>query len=360
MKVLGKVIRDNKGAALIIAMMVIAVTAIIVLSIMLGAVSERKMAKKWADSVRACYAAESGINRAIVALNNYKDDTDAWEGDGWVTSNPDLYTLSLQPLVSSEKKKPEDTINERIAYYKINLIDPGTEAPTAVSTGYSPTINDSRRTIRAPLKRMEAAITAKGAVVLKGNAEVNGEINEFADFSFDSIFRDEIGTVKGDTETEVVTDPVNNYEPVPHPADTYTDVNGNDIYDDGDILIMDYNENGAWDDEKRITWFELSGSSQAMITEDSWSGSSLLIVENGDLKITGGNFNGVIYVMGNLTIAGNAIITGGIFVDGTVDDITNVSGTPSITYDEGEITGVFDFNPMPFVRASWKEEHQHL
>ena len=67
--------------------------------------------------------------------------------------------------------------------------------------------------------------------------------------------------------------------------------------------------------------------------------------------------------MGNLFIAGNAVINGAIFVDGAVEDVTEITGTPIITYDENIVEQAFGvgLNPMIFVRDktsnSWREIH---
>ena len=82
-----------------------------------------------------------------------------------------------------------------------------------------------------------------------------------------------------------------------------------------------------------------------------------MVVEGGNLKITGGTFTGAVYVMGNLQVAGNAQIVGTIFVDGAVEDITTISGTPAITYSATEVQGAFGYNPMPFVRGTWRETY---
>ena len=78
-------------------------------------------------------------------------------------------------------------------------------------------------------------------------------------------------------------------------------------------------------------------------------------MEGGDLKITGGTFNGVIWVMGNLEISGNAHINGAIFVDGNAEDTTEVAGTPNIDYDLSKIVAAFGSNIMPFDKTSWRE-----
>ncbi|MEE8360189.1 MAG: hypothetical protein V3S04_04615, partial [Candidatus Omnitrophota bacterium] len=219
------------------------------------------------------------------------------------------------------------------------------------------------------------------------NATINGDIEEFSDFSFDSIFRRSLDSVRTDAEdTEIVDTPANNYDPVPRPEDTYTDLDFDGEWDVGEPLIDDWNNDFEWDDEVDVTWFEWGGNNDylnppvAAITTTGWSGGSVLVVYGGDLKITGGDFEGVIYVKskeitvvidgeevvrhvgGNLGIAGNATITGAIFVDGSVDGVTGITGTPTITFDLDVIPlEAFNNNsPMPFIRQNltWEEIHK--
>lgn len=335
---------NNRGIALIVVMVIMAIVAILAMAILPQAVNERQFAEAEADSVRAFYAAESGINRAL-------NDIIASSWASWDRTDPDLFTLSPQPLV--------DGSGSAIAFYEAEITNPASDAPVAEATGYCPTLNGLSRSIRVVFSRLNnenAAIIAKGSVDIKGNANVSG-VREFSEFYFESAFGDTIENVKNDEDTEMVIDPPNNYGPVPRPAEDYDDQNGNDQYDDGEPFT-DENGNGSWDNKKKITWFKLENNTEAMIATDGWSGSGIIVVEGGDLKITGGDFYGAIWVLGNLFIAGNATIDGIIFVDGTVEDITTITGTPVITYSEEAMLDAFDgINPLPLSKlaGSWRE-----
>jgi hypothetical protein len=227
------------------------------------------------------------------------------------------------------------------------------EEPDAESTGYSPTQADAERSIRAEIRRVEAAIIAKGDVDQRGNSTINGEVLEYATFMFSNIFKKTAAQVKADPYTQVITDPPNNYEPVPGWKETYTDDNGNERYDVGEPYD-DSNGNGVCD-EYKITWFDVPGASKAKISTTSWYGHGILVVE-GDIEITGGIFDGALYVIGDLTFAaGNAQINGVIFVDGDVEDTTEIKGTTVISYDKDKILEAFGYNPIPFARAKWSE-----
>jgi hypothetical protein len=108
------------------------------------------------------------------------------------------------------------------------------------------------------------------------------------------------------------------------------------------------------------TWIDCGGN-ELRITSTSWTGSGLLVVD-GDLKITGGAFNGIIWVKGDLRIDGNPPIAGSIFVEGKVT--LNVGGTPNIVYDIAAIELALSSLAAPptygyklqLVPGSWKEK----
>ena len=331
---------NNRGISFVIVLTIAVMTTFIVLALMPIALNDRQVVVSQANGVRAFYAAESGINVAFQALTD--SDWTGWD----TTTNPALFTLPLQNLV--------DSGGNTIARYEVELDLSNADTRIAESTGYSPTTADIERSMRVTFVRLEAVIIAKGGVDIKGNAQINGDISEYTEFYFETIFGDTIANIKGASTTQVVIDPPNNHSPVPSPAEGYTDANSNGQYDVGEAFVDDDGD-GEWDNEKNITWFEIVDSDGAMITTNSWAGSGILVVEDGDLTITGGNFDGIVWVMGNLRIAGNATINGTIFVDGTVEDITEISGTPTISYSEAEIIAAFGGNPLPFVKGPWSE-----
>ena len=307
---------NKRGISLIIGIAITAIVVFIILAIMPQAVNELQMAQRMADSTRAFYAADSGINNALWALNNCVV-ADDWVSAGWNIGNPDLYVLPLQQL--------NDASNRTIAYYQVSISNPVTETPTANSVGFAPDQNGADRSIRASLKRkiitpnpglITAAVEAEGEISIGGDAEVVGDVKEESEFIFEDIF----GLTKEDLKrlVDVIRDPPNNYQPV-----------------------------------SGTTWFEQVNNSIVRITANGWLGNGIMIVENGDLKITGGHFKGLIWVMGNLDIAGNAGIHGAIFVEGDV----KITGTPYIEYDPDAINDAFNnaLPPMPFEIDRWKE-----
>ena len=141
------------------------------------------------------------------------------------------------------------------------------------------------------------AITSTGKIVVKGSSDINGGIVENATLNFKEIF----GYTKAEMEngaTHLYVDPENNIIPVDN-----------------------------------ITWVNFVENDDFLISDNNWEGSGILII-NGDMHITGGYFEGIIWVVGNLRITGNPIIEGAIFVEGGTDIETTLStGNPTINYN---------------------------
>ena len=82
------------------------------------------------------------------------------------------------------------------------------------------------------------------------------------------------------------------------------------------------------------------------------------MVVTGDLKIAGGKFNGIIWVVGNLDIGGNTVINGSIFVEGSAT--IGITGTAEVSFDHSAIGDAFsDLGTLPElpepVVLSWQE-----
>ena len=163
------------------------------------------------------------------------------------------------------------------------------------------------------------AITATGTIKMKGSSVVNGGIKENAIFDFEEIF----GYTKEEIEdgaTHLYVDPENNIIPVDN-----------------------------------ITWVNFVESSDFQITDNNWEGSGILIV-NGDMKICGGYFKGIIWVIGNLRIDGNPIIDGAVFVEGETDITTTIIGDPIINYDSDAVSSTYTlYLASSFTLLTWYE-----
>ncbi|MCD6583900.1 MAG: hypothetical protein J7K71_04375, partial [Candidatus Omnitrophica bacterium] len=143
------------------------------------------------------------------------------------------------------------------------------------------------------------AIESQGAIEVKGSAQItpSDSKKENSDLDFESLFgftKDELKSYA----TYYYQDPPNNVEPV-----------------------------------EDITWVELSEGREFRITSNNWEGSGILII-NGDAKITGGEFEGIIYVIGELKVpAGNPTVEGTILVEGDPSETTSLRGNFELDYD---------------------------
>ena len=181
-------------------------------------------------------------------------------------------------------------------------------------------VNMATRRIRVVVgPDITTAMTVSGGLDVKGNAEVNGDVVE----NTTPIFEDVFGVTKTemqDNATYKYTSPPNNKMPV-----------------------------------GEITWI----TNAFKITTNSWVGGGIMIV-NGNLDISGGTFNGVIWVIGKLSISGNPVINGSIFVEGNVTVDTTVTGTAVVSFDQSAIDDAFSnlstfpVSPKPAV-LSWQE-----
>ena len=159
---------------------------------------------------------------------------------------------------------------------------------------------------------ISTAIKVKGLLTISGNAEVNGPTEELADFTFEDIF----GISQAQMESQAThsyTDPDNNPE------------------------------------VSNITYIKFDKNKKCSI-ESGWSGSGVLIVEGGDLIMTGGaQFNGIIWVSGGIihTLGGNTVVNGTIFVDCGENETTKVVGTTEVNLDFAAIDAAFADNDIP-------------
>ena len=148
------------------------------------------------------------------------------------------------------------------------------------------------------------ALTATGKIEVKGSSVVNGGIVENATFDFEDIF----GYTKAEMEegaTNLYVDPENNINPVDN-----------------------------------VTWMNFVYDDIFLVSDNNWEGSGILIV-NGDMKMTGGYFEGIIWVIGNLRVDGNPIIEGAVFVEGATDITTTVIGDPTINFNSGAVSSTY-------------------
>lgn len=187
-----------------------------------------------------------------------------------------------------------------LGYSRWNIVSVGT-----VNAGM---INEKQKTIHAIIGPIPAAITAEGDITVSGNAEVIGRKEPYVVFDFQEIF----GMSKADVKVIAdydYTNPPNNKMPV-----------------------------------EGITWIT-QPSGAFMVTQPSWNGRGLLVVD-GNFRMTGGTFSGVLWVTGTLDIAaGNPTINGSIFAECGITVSTDITGTARINYDADAIDDAFEDFP---------------
>lgn len=152
---------------------------------------------------------------------------------------------------------------------------------------------------------IQSAVSANGEVILKGNAAVVGDIDEYADPHLD--FEEIFGVSKAYVESIA-----NNY---------YTNPSNNPL------------------PCNNITWVNITTGS-FKVTTTSWSGSGLMII-NGDADFSGGSFYGILWVTGELYIAGNLQVQGALYVEGGTEiSATVIAGSPVIDFS---VTAISEF-----------------
>lgn len=293
-------IKDNKGMILVASYMVITVLVVLTVGFATRSIGEQRIASKEKDSIQAFWLAEAGLDRAI----------------------SDLSIASLSGTLGSGTYSTQTSSVSSTRYL-------------VVSTGGVPGIdtadpNNIVRTIRAIVEQpaldadpsgITSAITANGDVVVRGSAEVNGDIDANYVFDFEEVFGISKETME-DSANNSYVDPPNNVTPV-----------------------------------SNITWVDIDSLEDFRITDNTWTGNGILVV-NGDAKITGGHFEGIIWIIGSLWISGDPIIDGAIFVESGTEFDTTVTGNPIVNFDGDDVLSAFDYLPsdlLPYL-VSWKED----
>jgi hypothetical protein len=262
-----------------------------------------KTANVRSDTAKAFYLAEAGIQYARFQLS--QDWTDHSSKIN-VPLGEGEYDMTIYEVdTDGDSIMDPDKLGVR-----------ATGKRTAINNG-----NEFTRTVEVILKldaggfpgipEVEAAIEADGDVTVGGNAELDpSEPVTFSDFTFEDIF----GMTK----------------------ETLKDIVINTAGDDDSVTYY----NGAFSNEAAdgVTWVTATGP---QITMNSWTGSGVLIIE-GDMKITGGSFNGLLWVVGTLTVSGNPVINGGIFVESDFTTDTTVTGTARINKDNDSVAAASD------------------
>ncbi len=268
----------RKAIALIFSLLVMAVLFIIGQSFFTQTLNGSNLVKRYVTSLRAFWAAESGISKGIEKLKECVQSGDC-QVSGTIDYENESYSYSATISVL-------DSLNYRI--------------DSSGSLGQiTKNISAVVRLRDIDANNFPYAIESQGAIEVKGSAQItpSDSKKENSDLDFKSLFgftKDELKSYA----TYYYQDPPNNVEPV-----------------------------------EDITWVELSEGKELRITSNNWEGSGILII-NGDAKITGGEFEGIIYVIGELEVpAGNPTVEGTILVEGDPSETTSLRGNFELDYD---------------------------
>jgi hypothetical protein len=283
---------NKRGVVLIVSYMVIAVLTILGIGLITRSVSESNIAQRYVNSAKAFWLAEAGIAQAI-------DDFPNSPLSGFLGNTNNTYDTQTAPVAGFAGR------------YSI------------VSTGsvIRPSADTITRAIEVIVQQPQFgsigdAISSTGDIVVGGAAKVTGTMAPNSVFSFEDKFGLTGSQVRAQAD-HFYTDPENNIEPV-----------------DG------------------ITWIDITPGDELVISNNTWSGSGIWIV-NGDLKLTGGDFSGILWVNGSLDLStGNPDFFGAVFVNCGEDEIT-VLGAADITWDADAINDALS-KISPFI-LSWKE-----
>jgi hypothetical protein len=289
---------DRKGIALISALFLVLVLSILLVGFFFKTMTETNLVSRYAGYTRAFWLAEAGVAEGIMALPN--------NTSGCVGDTNHCYSVATSQISS--------------LYYQIDSLG-SVSLPSggSVNRGVSAVV----RTEEVDPTKFQFAIETTVELVIKGSVDINpdGSAKEFSDLNFPDLF----GHSKEDIRS-------------------YAD----NLYSDPDNNILPCSG---------ITWIDLSPGEEFMITSNLWQGSGILVVA-GDAQITGGQFDGIIYVIGKLRIAGNPILNGSILAesDTEVVDDTTLTGNPTLNYDPTAISNAMDL--LKFISpeiVSWRE-----
>lgn len=285
------------AVVLIWALLVMVVIAILLSSFFLTTMTENSLAKRYVASVRAFWAAETGISEAIVAMPNSTSGTIGGSNYSYTTTTT---------LIAAD-------------YYRVDSIG----AAVVPSGGFvERKLSSVVKTTPVDTNNFQHAIRTTVELDVQGSVDINGTTEENAALDFPDLFDSSKEEIEA-YAAHVYTDPVNNITPV----DT-------------------------------ITWINLSEGQEFRINDNGWTGGGILVVE-GNAMITGGTFDGVLYVIGDLRISGNPTISGTVLVESDTELVedTDITGNVTINYDTDAIANALV--ALQFISpevVSWREQ----
>lgn len=307
----------KKGFVLAIVLALTILLVIIAAGFIALTNNELRIAKHFTDSMKAFYLAEAGIEKAIYELSKndlYLGETNIGLGDG-------VYDVNIKALIDEKEIVSTGYIPDKIS-------------PTAI------------RKIRVVVKRPAAGCVSLDAAVVgltngnnidvRGTALIDGKEGI-------GIKIPDLNMVTTGGDADILGQPPT-LEQSPLPA--FEDIFGM-TKEEMKMLatVYDNPKPNKPNPASGITWIE----GDASFTSANWSGDGIIIV-TGNLTITGGLFEGVIYVMGDADIAkGNALVKGGMLIEGNA----SFAGTNNVIRDVQVIEDIKKY--YPYEVSTWEE-----
>ena len=341
--------RRNNESGAILPMVIIFMLALTItgLAFLNSTVMEHNLAMREVHKNQAFYLAEGGVEHARVVLREHWED---WGDYSPVTPNTELEG-TYSAYISDE-----DTGGDKLPEHKRRIKSIGT-------------VKNVSQIVQVIVKQapsgadIGAALEAGGDVEVSGNATIIGDLDNdiSAVIAKGTLFKGKGSFVDGKVEDKIPSSFEGNFPRSEEYKDYFEYIfkatreemkdmartSPNDYYDHYIQQCKDLHAD-------HITWIEAPGQ-ESQITSDTWSGEGILIV-NGSLKMTGGSFDGIVWVTEGLTIPkGEPIIRGAVF---TQTDITvPVGGTVDLIYDSEKIgTAVKKIATLPWIEpGSWEQ-----
>jgi len=308
----------NSESGVILPIVIILMLALTItgLAFLNAGVMENRLVRREIRKNQAFYLAEAGVEDARVQLG--KDWNDLTPIDT-TSLGAGTYNVTIYTTDSSGADLPATKRRVR-------------------STG---TVGEISKTVEVILRKaptsggITSALTAGGSITVTGSADIDPPRepeDTFYDFELGedpndglSLFEEIFGTTKDEMKAIAQNSP-NRY---------YDSAIKNEIVEN-------------------ITWVDGAGV-ESEITTATWTGSGIWIV-NGDLKITGGTFDGILWVIGSLYLgAGNPVIRGSVFVECTTEVDTTVTGNVTLQLNQGAIDDALGNLGIGVIVESWQE-----
>ena len=289
---------NRQGVALIFTLLVLMVLAILSASFFLKTINESNLVKRQVASTQAFWLAEAGVAQAFSNLTS-----------GTLSGNVSRDTFRYNTT----------TVQVYGNTYQINSA--GTVI-LADASNITRNITVFVTTHPSNASGFTNAIEVNGNLTVRGSVEINGTNVTNASLSFTSKFGLEAEKLR-----------------------SYAIAHGNNYTDPDPNEIVVNNE---------ITWVDVT-EGKSMTTQTGWNGSGILVI-NGDADITGGNFSGILWVIGALKMSGNPNDFGAIFAECDADINTTVTGNVYIEHNSTTIQDAL--NLTAFVNktiVSWNE-----